>query len=146
MPSEKSKSGKFTGDYLVEFLSDPEGLTDTEIDDELSKLDIDVDSIVAEVKSMVDQALEGDRLAWQEKAKHKQKSVLDLLQNLRTQLKELSREKLMEKFDEIQRKEGSELSMAFREIKPDELNDEDITDIIIDFIQLTKIDPDDQAK
>lgn len=139
MASDKKDN---VGYHLVDFLSDPEGMTETELDEELDKMNVEVYSLVNRVKSMVNQALEDDRLAWQEAAQANWTAALNRLQGIKSKLLNLPRAKLVEQFEEIKNAAGPKLSVAFREVDPEKMDDDDIRDIIVNLIHLENLESD----
>lgn len=136
MPSDKKDN---VGHHLVDFLSDPEGMTETELDQELNKLNVDVHPLVNRVKNMVNQALEEDRLAWQGAAKDDRTTVLSRLQEIKSKLLNLPRVKLLEQFEEMKKVAGPKLSVTFRDLDPEKMDDDDIRDMIVNLIHLENL-------
>jgi hypothetical protein len=139
MPSDKKNN---VGHHLVDFLTDPDGVTEAELNEQLEKLNVDVHSLVDRVKDIVNQALDEDRLAWQGAAKADRTAVLNSLKGIKSKLLNLPRAELLERLKEIKNSAGPGLSIAFREADPDKMDDDDIRDMIVNLIHLENLQSD----
>jgi hypothetical protein len=139
MPSDKKNN---IGHHLVDFLSDPEGMTEAELDEQLEKLNTDVHSLVDRVKDIVNQALKEARLAWQGAAKADRTAVLNSLQGIKSKLLNLPRAELLDRLKEIKNAAGPSLSIAFREVDSEKMDDDDIRDMIVNLIHLENLESD----
>ncbi len=124
------------GDNLLNFLSDTEGLTDEEIDDELLKYNVNISSLTTKVQSMVSVKLDSERLAWQKDASITRDKELNKLQNLKFKLINLSRNELLAEFQQMLNGIAPKLSLEFRELDPTQLDDNELQNIIVELIHL----------
>lgn len=140
MNSDENNDSKNVGYHIAEFLADPEGLTDSEIREELAGYD--TEKMIDNVKNMVNEALEGDRLAWQKQAKEEQSKSLAQIRESCAKLGEMTREQLINFYYDIKAKK--ELSLAFRDFDPEKVDDEEIKDMLANLIHLAEIDKSDE--
>lgn len=122
---------------LAEFLADPEGISDEEIDQEFNKYRVDIVALTSRVKSAATRALDDDRLRWQTEARVNRDRKLDRLRELREKIAKYDNSKIIEKLNSLVPTYGTFPAMArYREAGPDDMDENEMREILINILSL----------
>ena len=138
--SKESQDKKFKEaeqfiDNFVEFISDADGLTDEEMDVILQQKGIAISELIKNVQNQVNNALEKDRLSWQEEAKASRILNLQKLRGVRDLLT-LGKNELIDRLKAIVQTEETDFLLAHRNLKPEDLSEEELREILSEYEQL----------
>ena len=138
--SQKSidKEAEIFIDNLVEFISDCDDLSNEAIDKELEQKGIAISELIVSVQHMVDDALEKDRLSWQEEAVKSRESNLQKFAGKAKNIVTVGRKELIDRLNAIVKKEDPDFIFAHRNLKLEELSEEELRDILTEYDQLNE--------
>lgn len=125
-------------DNLLEFLSDCSDETTEDLEAELRQDGIDTDSLIRNVRNIVESKLTESRLGWQKGAKEKAQQVLGKMTTVATRTGELlSRKELQERIRSLVAAHGPQLSLEHRKLES--MTDDDLRNALQDLEALVSL-------
>lgn len=139
--SKKSQEKKYSDarefvDNFIEFISDSDDKSEADIDRVLQQNGIDIKNLIKNVQGMVDDALEKERLAWQQKAIVSRAENAEKYAKKNPLFSKLNKEELLGRIKEMFQSGDPDFSFAHRNLKPENLSEDELRDILSDFEQL----------
>ncbi len=112
MQSNKDKTVSSFLDNLTEFITDFEGLTQEELNEELREEGIDPENFLSKVDGLVKSKIKESKMAWKNEAIQKKESLLKIMSKVKFDRPKMSelKEKILDKFSGIQ---GGDHALAF---------------------------------
>ncbi len=133
---KKHKETEAFVDNFIEFISDCNDLTSDELERSLQDEGVDVSKLIKNVQQMVDGALENDRLSWQEKARALRKTSSKKFLEGKLDLLNLSKGEMVDRLKSICQTREPDFSFAHRNLKPEDLSEEELREILSEYEQL----------
>ncbi len=122
-------------DNFIDFISDENDLEDNEIDNILQQDGVDISSLISSVQQMVGDALEEDRLSWQKEAFALKESRAKKAGEKKG-LFSLTKGELLDRLKSIVKAGEPDFLLAHRNLKPENLSEEELREIISDYENL----------
>jgi hypothetical protein len=133
---KKYKESEEFVDNFIEFISDCNDFTSDELERNLQDEGVDVSSLIKNIQQMVDGALEKDRLSWQEKAQNLRKTSSKKFLEGKLALLNLSKGEMVNRLKSICQTGEPDFSFAHRNLKPEDLSEEELREILSEYEQL----------
>jgi hypothetical protein len=133
---KKYSEAKEFVDNFIEFISDSDDKSEADIDRVLQENGIDIKKLVQNVQGMVGDALEKERLAWQQKAITSRAANVEKYAKKNPLLSRLNKGELLARINKIFQSGDPDFSFAHRNLKPEHLSEEELRDILSEYEQL----------
>ncbi|MGD9950458.1 MAG: hypothetical protein AB7U29_18560 [Desulfobulbus sp.] len=137
--SGEKKDKKFKESFVdsfIEFFYDSNGSTGDELEKELINDGINTTTLIKNVQQMVDDALDKERLSWQQQAISSREKNCKKFSDKTKNFLGLSKDKLVDRVRKICQTCDPEFSFAHRNLKPEDLSEEELRDILSEYEQL----------
>lgn len=123
-------------DNFIEFISDSADKSEADVDRVLLENGIDIKKLVQNVHGMVGDALEKERLAWQQKAITSRAANVEKYAKKNPLLSKLNKGELLGCINKIFQSGDPDFSFAHRNLKPENLSEDELRDILSEYEQL----------
>lgn len=133
---KKHKESEEFVDNFIEFVSDCNDLTNDELERNLKDEGVDVSNLIKNIQQMVNGALEKDRLSWQQEAVSLRKENLQRFSERKESFFGLNKEELIARLRSICQTGEPDFSFAHRKLKPEDLSEDELRDILSEYEQL----------
>ena len=133
---KKSSEAREFVDNFIEFISDSDDKSEGDIDSVLQQNGINIKKLVQNVQGMVDDALEKERLAWQQKAITSRAANVEKYAKRNPLFSKLNKEELLGCIKKIFQSGDPNFSFAHRNLKPENLSEDELRDILSEYEQL----------
>lgn len=133
---KKYKESEEFVDNFIEFISDCNELNKDDLARNLQNDGVDVSGLIKNVQQMVDDALDKERLSWQQQAIYSRKENAQKFSDKTKVFLGLSKNQLVDRVRSIFQTGAPDFSFAHRNRKPEDLSEEELRDILSEYEQL----------
>ncbi len=133
---KKYKESEEFVDNFIEFISGCNELSNDDLARSLQDDGVDVPGLIKSVQSLVDGALERERLSWQEQAISSRKENAKKFLDKKNSFFGLSKDQLVDRVRSICMEGDHDFSFAHRNLKPEDLSEDELREILSEYEQL----------
>lgn len=133
--TKQSEAGEFV-DHFIEFISDCSDLSDEELEVELKQDGVHIDDLVENVQRMVNNVVDGSRLAWQKEAGASRSVNVKRFVGKTVEMVRLSKNELLDRIRAIVSAQDPDFSFAHRNLRLEDMSEEELREILNEYEQL----------
>ena len=133
---KKYKESEEFVDNFIEFISDCNELSNDDLARNLQNDGVDVSGLIKSVQSLVDGAVEKERMSWQQQAISSRKENTKKFLDKNDSFFGLSKDQLVDRVRSICKTGELDFSFAHRNLKPEDLSEEELREILSEYEQL----------